>query len=739
MQPFENISARQYLNDHQIPYREANGELITTCLFANCDTDSRPGEDHLYFSETTGQYHCKKCNASGNLQTLAKHLGETPRKSVPVTKRKPPALDTTVVEHCAEQLPDHIRRYLNGRGITDETIEKRKLGFGNFYKRNWITIPIPNREGSWTFMKLRRDPDDRDNPDKYKFFPPSGSSASLYGTAGFENAAEVWVCEGEFDQMILEQNGIVSVTSTAGAGTFKPEWAKVLIRVPRIVVCFDKDEAGKKGADRTIKILEEELAHTSIFRANLPDDMEESADISNYFGSYGGNAETLQKLPTFAGGKKPIDPTIFPPLSSKDLIEILGLTIKKDNHNKLATFLCELSAFTESSQFNVSFNAPSSTGKSYIPMEVARLFPEEDVVQIGHCSPTSFFHENGVYNKERGGTEIDYSRKILIFLDQPHAQLLERLRPLLSHDKKEMTVKITDKSQHSGMRTKTVFIKGFPAVIFCSAGIMIDEQEGTRFLLLSPETSREKVYQGVHEKILRETDPKAYQENLDNNPDRALLKERILAIRNERIEEIFLPDTGTIEKLFMEGKEYLKPRHQRDVGRFIAFVRMFALLNLWLRERRENCIVANDMDVQEAMELWRVLSESQEHNLPPYIYDLYKDVILPAFREKSNGSNIVLGLTKKDISKKHQSVHGRFLEDWRLRQQIIPMLEAAGLIEQEPDATDKRKILIFPCTEKEDNKKTYSESVGGVQSEASEKTLEEMFEDVLESENASDL
>ncbi|MHC4397921.1 MAG: hypothetical protein ACYS1A_19940, partial [Planctomycetota bacterium] len=33
---------------------------------------------------------------------------------------------------------------------------------------------------------------------------------------------------------------------------------------------------------------------------------------------------------------------------------------------------------------------------------------------------------------------------------------------------------------------------------------------------------------------------------------------------------------------------------------------------------------------------------------------------------------------------------------WQLRQQIIPMLETAGLIFQEKDPTDKRKILIYP-------------------------------------------
>ena len=64
-------------------------------------------------------------------------------------------------------------------------------------------------------------------------------------------------------------------------------------------------------------------------------------------------------------------------ITEKDLIDVLDLTIKKDRENKLVTFLCLLSAYTDSAQFNLSFNAPSSSGKSYIPLEIAQLFPQE--------------------------------------------------------------------------------------------------------------------------------------------------------------------------------------------------------------------------------------------------------------------------------------------------------------------------------------------------------------------------
>ena len=134
----------------------------------------------------------------------------------------------------------------------------------------------------------------------------------------------------------------------------------------------------------------------------------------------------------------------FKPLSIEELSKTLGLTIKKDNENKIVTFLCELSAYTENSQFNVCFNAPSSTGKSYIPTEIANLFPKEDVIEIGYCSPTAFFHDVVEYDEGRKAYVINLSRKVLVFLGPPHTDLLAKLRPVLSHDRTEILLKITD-------------------------------------------------------------------------------------------------------------------------------------------------------------------------------------------------------------------------------------------------------------------------------------------------------
>jgi hypothetical protein len=119
-------------------------------------------------------------------------------------------------------------------------------------------------------------------------------------------------------------------------------------------------------------------------------------------------------------------------LTVEDIEDITGSTIKRDNTNKAITFLCMLLNYTDHDQTNIGYLAEASSGKSYIPLELATYFPSKDVMKIGYASPTSFFHDLGEWlpdprdtrdveeEKKRKIVKIDLSQKILIFMDQPH-------------------------------------------------------------------------------------------------------------------------------------------------------------------------------------------------------------------------------------------------------------------------------------------------------------------------------
>jgi len=377
--------------------------------------------------------------------------------------------------------------------------------------------------------------------------------------------------------------------------------------------------------------------------------------------------------------------------TTEDLLEILGQTVKKDNFNKLLVFLCQLLAFTDDSQINVSFNAPSSSGKSYLALEISELFPKENVIKLGYASPTSFFHTTSKYDKDRKGFVVDLENKILIFLDMPHASLLQHLRPLLSHDEKEMLVKITDKSKKGGIKTKDVYIRGYPSVLFCSASFNLDEQELTRFILLSPETNQEKLRESLLERIKKEADKESYYRELNSDPKRQALMRRIRAIRDSGAKRINLDNPKKLSQMFYERNKVLKPRHSRDIQRISSLTKGFALLNLWNRERKGMTVMTNDKDLENAFSIWDKVSEAQDLGVSPYVFNLYKEIIKPAFVEKGSS-----GLSRQDIIEKHYKIYGRHLSDWQFRQEILPMMKTSGLIKEEKDPLDGRRLLMFP-------------------------------------------
>ena len=236
---------KEYLTEKNIHFKKKNGELITKCIFNDCDKDSRPNEAHLYFSKETGQYHCKKCNEKGNLTTLKKYFGDTQKRNY-----KNKRFNTDLVYRCHSQLPERIRDYLNKRGIKDEVINRYKIGYGTFYGKNFITIPVKDKNG-YQFFKLRQDPQDGNEKITY----PAGKQSQLYGMYA-PKGEDLIFCEGEFDALALIAQGYYALTSTHGAGTFKEEWINDdILNAGRIFVCFDNDEAGKKGSEKVLKIL----------------------------------------------------------------------------------------------------------------------------------------------------------------------------------------------------------------------------------------------------------------------------------------------------------------------------------------------------------------------------------------------------------------------------------------------------------------------------------------------------
>lgn len=213
--------------------------------------------------------------------------------SRPAPKEKPKTrVRLEQVMAWSDALPEEYRQYWRDRGLTDLTIDRFMLG----YDGRRLTIPATYR-GVPFAVRRRVTPDDwaaaeaqyeavlaplrQGNPeltDKEllaqfrkrlkaehpdwtptdikqatpsmppKYVGMEGDTVGIFNADVLGNDAHtVVICEGEVDCMLLDQAGYQAVSSTGGAGTWKPEWVRFFTHCRKVYLLFDNDEAGLNG------------------------------------------------------------------------------------------------------------------------------------------------------------------------------------------------------------------------------------------------------------------------------------------------------------------------------------------------------------------------------------------------------------------------------------------------------------------------------------------------------------
>src|SRR5205814_8891092 len=90
-------------------------------------------------------------------------------------------------------------------------------------------------------------------------------------------------------RLVLEGKGFIAVTSTGGAGTFRKEWADEFKAIPNVYVCYDRDEAGERGAARVSQM----MPHAKI--VELPVEVGKGGDGTDFFVRLGKSPEGFIK------------------------------------------------------------------------------------------------------------------------------------------------------------------------------------------------------------------------------------------------------------------------------------------------------------------------------------------------------------------------------------------------------------------------------------------------------------
>lgn len=581
---------------------------------------------------------------------------------------------------------DLINYLQKERGLTEETIDKYSLGFINLMGFSWISIPLFNSAGEFIEgYKLRAIPWDKNNDNRYKHFPRGLSIDCPFNSYKLDIQKEsVIICEEEFDCMLLDQNGYNAITSVTGVQSFKDSYFELLKPFSEIIILFDNDEAGTKASKSLAEKLALKFPSKQISIAKIPEE-EGVKDVTDYFVKY----KEIEKVIDGRTKYKGIDVKGFSEISLEDIKNALDIVIKGDDKAKVMAFLGVVSTYVPNSQLNISMTGPSSTGKTYITNAVTKLMPQEDLITIQYASPKAFFHEEGEYDKDNNAIIVTLDRKCLFFVDQPSLAILEVLRPILSHDKKEIVSKITDKNAKGGNSTKNVIIVGFPSVFFCTVSLRMDEQESTRLIMLSPEVNEEKIRDGVRSVVFME-------EKQDVEEATRALRERLLAIKYQDIVEVRLTDSQKADLFTRIGKMKASfiPRDMRDADKIKSLIYAIAVLNFPYRKLEDGILYANDSDVEEALMLWHSFFLGQSYDLPPYLLEVFEKVYIPLYKEKGEIRNENLSdemyLEKAQISKRFASIFKRALRHKEFIESI-QMFESIDFIEVGNHALDGRK------------------------------------------------
>ena len=144
-----------------------------------------------------------------------------------------------------------VKEWLNGRGITDETIEAFRIGEQLQAGKAYAVFPYL-RDGELVNAKYRNVAEKKDMRQE------AGAEPCLFGWHLIDpKARTVCITEGEIDAMTLHQLGFPALSVNAGAGNqqwIEGDWER-LERFSTITICYDNDEAGLKGIKEVIQRL----------------------------------------------------------------------------------------------------------------------------------------------------------------------------------------------------------------------------------------------------------------------------------------------------------------------------------------------------------------------------------------------------------------------------------------------------------------------------------------------------
>ena len=239
-----------------------------------------------------------------------------------------------------------------------------------------------------------------------------------------------------------------------------------------------------------------------------------------------------------------------------------------DDANLLLTFLVFLSCKTEK-PLNLEMIGASSSGKTYLTLTARNGFPKSMCMVLAGASKEALKYDYDEVSED-GEFIVNVANRCIVILEKDESfAFIRRMKPLMSGDDTELVWKTPIKNEMTGeIETRDFIIRGQPSFITLTTRNPSEAEQITRQLLMTPETTPDKIENVVANTLLA----KARPEDLSIHPDLHLLQASMLKLKQRRTRNIFAP-------LMAEFFPATSASHQRDINKVLSIIDTITLLH----------------------------------------------------------------------------------------------------------------------------------------------------------------
>ena len=336
-----------------------------------------------------------------------------------------------------------------------------------------------------------------------------------------------------------------------------------------------------------------------------------------------------------------------------------------DDANLLLTFLVFLSCKTDN-PLNLEMIGESSSGKTYLALTARNGMPKSMVMVLAGASKEALKYDYDEV-QEDGSFVVNVANRCIVILEKDESfAFVKRMKPLMSGDDDELVWKTPIKNELTGeIETRDFIIRGRPSFITLTTRNPNEAEQITRQLLMTPDSTPEKVEAVVINALLA----KARPELLTIHEDLHLLQASMLGLKKHKVRNIFAPIMGD----FFPSRN---AQHQRDIGKVLSIIDSIALIHQHQRAIQEvdgqEYLIASVEDNVLGLILCDLVLRASLSGVPDDSWSIFIQM-----QEMASSTRT---LTEDNIIQ-WLHIHAFAVSKNALKDKHLPSLEDAGLIE----------------------------------------------------------